>query len=606
MFKTLMGKLLAVFLIFSLLCLFIIIVQNYVSHKKDKIILEEDLLNSINESALRKFNTVADFFSFDTRNVRFFETGKSVTLNKIDSLDKVISSELKSVSKSKNIDEFYFSKRISDINKGITTHQIIFNVIKEDILKRGYADFGYVGRMRNSFYKVEKSRNVDLVLLATIRRNERDYILRYEDRYIDTIKFNVDKLHTEINHNLTLNRIEKDAALDNLNKYLAYFDSTVVLNKKIGLKDNTALYLKLNEIEDVVENELDVILNLERLQQRKLFESLNYSFLIISLFLVLASIVLSYFISKKVLKPVLLLSQSCQEFVTSGFETKGKCEIGANDMELKRLIANFEILKIEITGLLFEFKQKVEERTQTIEKQNNELRELNATKDVFFSIIAHDLRSPFNAILGTTEVLMDKINKLDHKKIEYYCSSIKESADQTLILLENLLEWSRIQRGQIHPDVQENDLFPIVEEVNKLSQKIAAQKKITLLNTVHANLNVKCDVNITKTVLRNLISNAIKYTPSGGTISINAVSRDDHIEVEVHDNGVGIPPEKITKLFRIEKNISTKGTANESGSGIGLLLCKELLEKQGSQIWVVSKVNEGSSFYFTLPRETNN
>jgi len=244
-------------------------------------------------------------------------------------------------------------------------------------------------------------------------------------------------------------------------------------------------------------------------------------------------------------------------------------------------------------------KRKQAERA--LRESEKQLRELNATKDKFFSIIAHDLKSPFNSIIGFSNLLAEQMKEKNYEGIEKYAEIIQHSAMKALDLLLNLLEWSRSQTGRMefHPEFCE--LVSNIKEVTELLNDAAHQKSITISRHLPHNLPVFADTAMISTILRNLISNAIKFTPSGGTIDIYATSDRNNVEIKVSDNGVGMDEKIINRLFKIEENVTSIGTANEKGTGLGLILCHEFVEKHGGKIWVESKPGKGSAFYFTLP-----
>ncbi len=239
---------------------------------------------------------------------------------------------------------------------------------------------------------------------------------------------------------------------------------------------------------------------------------------------------------------------------------------------------------------------------EQINKENEiRLQELNATKDKLFSIIAHDLRSPFNAILGFSELLINNTKDIEVDKSEKYLGIINSSAKNTLILLDNLLKWAKSQTGQFIYKPEKINLSAIVREILEISNSIAKLKNISLNYIQTDDIEVHADVNMLKTILRNLISNAIKYTHSNGEIAISAVQNQNNIEITVSDNGIGMSEETRNKLFKIDTVITTSGTADEKGSGLGLILCKEFMDKLGGKIWVESELGKGSDFKFTLP-----
>lgn len=238
---------------------------------------------------------------------------------------------------------------------------------------------------------------------------------------------------------------------------------------------------------------------------------------------------------------------------------------------------------------------------EALKKNEAQLAELNATKDRFFSIIAHDLKSPFNSILGLSELLIEKIGNKNYSEIETYASLIKSSSQQTLDLLTNLLEWAMAQTGRIQFKPDFVDLSKIIVAVLDLLDHSAKQKSISIKNEVIGKFMVWADKNMLKTILRNLVSNGIKFTNKGGEIIVGAQKTSDRTVVSVADNGIGMEPETVKKLFRIDHSHSTQGTEDESGTGLGLLLCKEFIVFHNGTITAESTPGKGTTFYFTLP-----
>ncbi|MGD0756572.1 MAG: HAMP domain-containing sensor histidine kinase [Bacteroidales bacterium] len=235
---------------------------------------------------------------------------------------------------------------------------------------------------------------------------------------------------------------------------------------------------------------------------------------------------------------------------------------------------------------------------------NKELKQslqLNSDKDLFISILAHDLRSPFNALLGLSELLSENLRQYNIGEIENLVNHIKSSAQNTYILLEDILMWVRTQTGKISFEPQKLNFADICKDILEILKPSANAKKITINYSVTDEINIYADIDMLKTVLRNLVTNAIKFTNKNGAISINAVENSGNVTISVSDNGIGISQDNLAKLFDISKVLTTKGTAEETGTGLGLLLCKEFVEKHGGKIWVKSEVGKGSDFRFALP-----
>jgi len=255
-------------------------------------------------------------------------------------------------------------------------------------------------------------------------------------------------------------------------------------------------------------------------------------------------------------------------------------------------------------NVMFAIARDITQRKQSefiINKQNAELSKLNADKDRFISILAHDLKSPFNSILGFLNLLSKNIRKYDIDKIEKQISIVNGAAKTTFKLLEDILIWVKAQSEKIPFEPQKLNFTLILNDVADISKLNANNKNITINYTEAEEREVFADENMLKTILLNLISNAIKFTNTGGRIEICIEQNEKNSIITVSDNGKGIEPGILSKLFDITQKVSTVGTANEQGTGLGLLLCKEFVEKHNGKIWVESEVGKGSEFKLTLP-----
>ncbi|HON54492.1 MAG TPA: hybrid sensor histidine kinase/response regulator [Bacteroidales bacterium] len=233
--------------------------------------------------------------------------------------------------------------------------------------------------------------------------------------------------------------------------------------------------------------------------------------------------------------------------------------------------------------------------------QAKELLKANAEKNKFFSIIAHDLKSPFSNFLAVTQTLEEMLPQLTTDEIRSFASSMHKSATILYRLLENLLQWSRIQRGLITYEPREFQINSLITESVSMYKDTAKNKEIEISLYVPENLKAYADVNMLQTVVRNLLSNSIKFTPRGGKIFINAKTLDEeYIEISIRDTGIGMPPAIADNLFRIDVKTNRDGTEGEPSTGLGLLLCKEFVEKNKGKIYLESEENAGTTFHFTV------
>jgi len=291
------------------------------------------------------------------------------------------------------------------------------------------------------------------------------------------------------------------------------------------------------------------------------------------------------------------------------YKNVAKGELGSQefDIEYKDIkISGFyyvQVFQTEKNSIAVHFTD-ISDRKKTellLEQQSNELQRINATKDKFLSIIAHDLKNPFNAIIGFSDLMIQNFNELDNETLLQGLNTIETASKHAYKLLENLLVWSQNQTGRSPFNPEILNLNSQVAESFKMIESSAAIKGISVVNSIKKATMIFADQNMLDSILRNLILNAIKFSYKGGKVKISAIEREHEIEVSVKDNGVGISPENQVAIFKIDKHTITLGTDNEQGTGLGLILCKDFVTRHNGSIWVESTPGSGSTFFFSLP-----
>jgi PAS domain S-box-containing protein len=265
-------------------------------------------------------------------------------------------------------------------------------------------------------------------------------------------------------------------------------------------------------------------------------------------------------------------------------------------------IAKERTKELEVANL--HLKEELTERflaQEALKKSEAQLKELNATKDKFFNIVAHDLKNPFTSLIGSSELLFRNIDQMDNEKIKTLALILNDASKSGYAILQNLLDWSRSQTGLLKFNPENINLRNLIDEHILNLEQISSNKEIRIHSEVKDDLFIYGDKNMIKTILRNLLSNAVKYSYRSGKVIVCATANDHEVIISVKDTGIGIPKENIYKIFRIDAKYSIPGTENEQGTGLGLKLCKEFAEKQGGKIWVESIENEGSEFKFSIP-----
>ncbi len=297
--------------------------------------------------------------------------------------------------------------------------------------------------------------------------------------------------------------------------------------------------------------------------------------------------------------PVIFLSARTEiHDMVRGFQA------GAADYITKPFNADELLSRVATHVRLKRSREELVDANRRLHEMNQALSEANAAKDKLFSIVAHDLRGPFISLIGISRILVDDFNAMPRDEMEELMRQLHLASSQNLNLLDNLLQWARSRTENLRPQPERLHLEPCVRDVLQLFAHSASQKKIHLHSDVADDLTVHADPNMLQTILRNLVSNAIKFTPEQGRVEVTANPDHNHIRVTVADTGIGVPDQARDKLFQPGLYYTTVGTAHERGSGIGLPLCREFIEQHGGTLTLDSKPGQGARFWFMLPKGT--
>ena len=333
--------------------------------------------------------------------------------------------------------------------------------------------------------------------------------------------------------------------------------------------------------------DVDKSIEIQRINLRKKLQSKITNIFIF--FVIMSAIVLflAFIISKRINKEI-------DVFVSFFKRSALKNEyINENNLYVKE----FKTL----AGYANKMVSKRKQEEEALREDEKKLRKAKETEDKFFSIIGHDLRSPFNSILGFSNLIRSNIEDFDKEEIKKIADSIYKTSNNTLHLINNLLDWSIDKANGIKRKPEKFCLKDVVNDEIGLLNDSAKEKNINIYNSISEQTYVFADINMTGTVIRNILSNAIKFTFKNGRVNILSENKGKYVEITVEDTGVGLNPEDINNLFKKDINLSTRGTNNERGTGLGLILCKTFVEKNGGNIWVESELGKGSKFKFTLP-----
>lgn len=286
------------------------------------------------------------------------------------------------------------------------------------------------------------------------------------------------------------------------------------------------------------------------------------------------------------------------DFITKPFRSEEVLVRIKTQLSLKQALKDLK----QKNETLLKLNQQIENSRLKLEQQAEQLENLDAQKNRFFSILAHDLRNPFSGFVGMTKILAESRQDMEESEQDEFIQILDQTAVKVNKLLENLLKWSQLQMGSLEYHKTQFSIHEIATECIDLKQEVADQKNILVINEIDPRCIVNADEQMTTTILRNLLSNAIKFTKKEGIIKIDSIRLSDgKLQISVRDNGIGMTKEMVAKLFQLNEKVSRPGTEGEESTGLGLLLCKALAEKQGGELWAASEEGEGSVFSFTLP-----
>jgi signal transduction histidine kinase len=468
-----------------------------------------------------------------------------------------------------------------------------YNEIGDVMLRKGDYDSA-LHMLTNSLrlsriYRVNSLQPRTLNKLASVYLHQKDY--KAALAYYDTTFL----LHARTNNRFGIAEVELGRGLVYMDQQ-KYDDALDVINRSLKLaKETNARILEINgfnQLSKLLESKGDYKKSLEYFKQYKQLED--------SLF--------SQDMQEKLFRDQIRFETEAKDTQIEALSRAR--DIKDDQIKKQEFVRNILVVVMALSVILLATVYRSGQRRRQInmlllqhqedmEKRSEELERLNQVKDKFFSIISHDLRSPINALAGLLD-LLDK-GAVKPEELPNHVKELKTRFNHTRTLLNNLLDWTLLQMDKLSLQATKIDLHKIVDENIQLLSSVQ-NKQIVLRNTIPVDAYAYADSNTTNLVIRNLMTNAIKFTNDGGTVTIDAAQQSGEWVISVKDNGIGMNADVLKILFDKTAPYTTRGTANEKGTGLGLILCKEFVEKNGGKIWVESKLGEGSKFSFTIPR----
>jgi signal transduction histidine kinase len=506
------------------------------------------------------------------------------------------------------ISEFEEDGRMQTLKTNLRQYDSLQSIIMSLQKERGFKDAGLEGEMREYVHQLETYiQVVPLSDILTLRRHEKDYFMRDDMQYANYLNDASNTLQASLNPDSD----EEEQVLSLLRNYTRTFNAVVDIEQKIGDASSgiqSQLFARQMEMEASFANLLRDVND----KTRSLIYRLIQRFLLLVIVGFLFASVLSYSIATFVSASIKKMAISMQEAIETGFRSQLRKPHRLAAKETKSLFRSYEQLISTIRQQLEELQEnneRIHEKNEELrqinarlESSEQRLRESNAAKDKFFTIIGHDLKSPMSTMTSLLHLLFENINDFSKNESAEMANNVLSSANSISLLLENLLAWARNQTEKIEVIKDYVDLNDLILENIKLFEAKMKEKSIEVHFKAKKHIEAFVDRNMIDFVIRNLLDNAIKFTPEQGSIMITSSGNGETVSFSIKDTGIGIEEDKIPTLFSSIVKEQSRGTSGEKGSGIGLVLCYDFIQKNHGTIQVRSTVDIGSTFSVRLPK----
>jgi signal transduction histidine kinase len=527
----------------------------------------------------------------------FYITGTSESVIQYQKLVKLIDSSLAAINQNKISNKPYISEKIVSITRNIHAQEVFFDRMVDSVKQLGMGNQGLMGAL---FKHKEELASSQLISASDLNRLD-ELSMLYLQKKEDKAAIQFDSLARK----LLFAYSSSPSAETILEEYRKTFVRIVKLERSIGNSNQAGLQNELVKQSKSNDEQLQATLatiNTLYEEDLKRLEWIFYGLIGVTL---IAGLLLSYVISNEITRPLIELNKATKEVVA----TKFKDDINPDFIdeyrmdEIGQLAINFNLAIRKIRRSI----KIIQDKSESLQNKNKQLLEneetlkmISAQKDKFLSIISHDMRAPLSSIISFLDYYKDNFKNFTEAEIEFVSTNLNTHVKKVVEMLDGLLMWSRSQTGEIQMNLQPIDLAQIIEDTVTVLNQSAVNKKIRIRTYLHSQL-IWADKNMTAFIIRNILSNAIKYTNEEGMIDINTKRNKYNAFVIIKDTGVGMTPDSLSKLFQDNVSYSTFGTANEKGIGLGLVLCKDFMNKMNGNIEIESLHGEGTTVNLLFP-----
>jgi signal transduction histidine kinase len=565
-------------------------------------------IEDITTDVLKLVKHEADFFEDELQGDEFFRTGKSISLKKNRELMQDIQKRIQKLLQKEEIKNFAVDSKLKQLSFELNEYSNKLSKVVDTYFKKGKTETGIEGKMREYVHKLEKQEILPKVLILNLRRYEKDYLMRKDSISIALFQQNI---------KLARQQLTKTDDLDLLEKYEQAFQQYVTYDKILGNQYRKQNKLGLKEqIKGHSETAIQLIEQTSKIvndRSKAMRGEFQNIFVITLLIVIVLSLTFSYFLSFFMTIPVTELSRSMQKAIEMNFSEDLKParkytndEIGILTDEfnlmIKRIQEQFRQIK-ENAHLLQESNENLQSTNLQLAESEKRLSKFLLVKETLFGIITQDLKSPLNSLKGFLSLMQHHPDTFSPEELQGVAGDMYASFDKITLLMNSLVQWSQTQTGDLAYNPNHFNITAMTEQVVTFYSQMAKGKNIKVSNLLPEELIVNADKDMINFTLRNLVSNAIKFTHEGGSVDIVAKNRDKNmVMVTIKDTGVGMSEELMEKIFMPEVHISMLGTNNEKGSGFGLMMCKDFVQKNEGKIYIESEEGKGTSVHFTLKK----
>jgi len=600
-------KLFIAFFTFTCIIIFVAGMSFWFYGKRDSLQNITAQIEDITTDVLKLVKHEADFFENELLSDDFYKTGKSKSLKKNRDLLQDIQKRIQNLLQKSEIESFGVDSKLRQLSVELNNYNLKLNKVVDAYFKKGKKDTGLEGKMRSYIHELENREVLSQTLILNLRRYEKDYLMRKDSISIVFFQENIQSARQQL---------KKSDDLDLLEKYEQTFQQYITFDKILGLQQNNKSTGLKDQVNQHSETAIQLIEQTSKIveQRSKLMRGEFQNIFVITLLIVIVmSLTFSYFLSFFMTIPVTELSMSMQKAIEMNFSEDLKPARKYTNDEIGILTDEFNLM---IKRIQEQFRQ-IKENTKIIQESNKNLQNTNLqlaesekrlskfllVKETLFGIITQDLKSPLNSLKGFLSLMQHHPETFSPEELKGVAGDMYASFDKITLLMNSLVQWSQTQTGDLAYNPNHFNITAMVEQVIAFYSQMAKGKKIKVTNSIKDDIIVNADKDMINFTLRNLVSNAIKFTHEGGNVEITAKNRGKNmILVSVKDTGVGMSQELLEKIFQPDIHISMLGTNNEKGSGFGLMMCKDFIQKNEGKIYIESEEGKGTSVHFTLKK----